>query len=139
MTIRVFPSDEKFYKWEQTTSWYKRNSQHISLEECQALVNKVRKDYKYRPRIFVKDGRGSVYGRALHGPGLKNPEIHLPLWARNKCLVLHELAHILNPKLEPFQHGPSYLRTYMVLAEKYLKIDPVKAILHSRFFGVRIK
>lgn len=86
-----------------------------------------------RPRqIELTDGRGARRAAAM-GYG---SAIRLPVWARQKSVVLHELAHVLCNKGAP--HGPEYARTYLELVGKYLGAEEGKK-LRAAFREHRVK
>lgn len=61
--------------------------------------------------IQVKDGRGARIARGSR----EGRFIKLPLWARNKHVILHEVAHVLTDD----HHGPKYAQAYYDLLLRF--------------------
>lgn len=116
---------KKLYTAERETFTY--HAQSIGLDECATLVSKIQNsDYitrKYMPRwpgrIAVTDGRGSR--RALSHGG----KISLPVWARMKWMVIHEMAHELHRYQRAGRngaagHGWQYAEIYLDLVGHFM-------------------
>lgn len=63
--------------------------------------------YPHITRIRVKDGRGTRIARGSS----QTWQISLPLWARTREIILHEVAHVLTPDELP-AHGREYAQIY---------------------------
>lgn len=108
------------YNWEMALE-KKLNLAHLmSLEDCQALVNKIW--VKYRGNRLkppkVKDGRRRkvpIYEPWSH-------YIKLPRWSRSKIVVLHETAHALL-RYRNIAHGPVFARLVFDLWCSELNLD----------------
>lgn len=70
--------------------------------------------YPHIPHIRVKDGRGT---RIARGSSLAW-QISLPLWARTREIILHEVAHVLTPSHLP-AHGREYAQVYYDLLLRF--------------------
>ncbi len=102
----------KLYKWQQ------KNLRFLSVdlpkrEKCETLIQDTFDRYGIRvPKIkFLNNYRR--YARGGH------EEISLPLWARNKRIILHECAHgIIDSKFGEYKcawHGPEFLKLFIDL------------------------
>jgi hypothetical protein len=92
-----------------------------TLRASEAFIKKVtgnkwvvRKWGRITPE--VKDGRAGRWARG----GTKN--IILPVWARHRGIILHELAHGYKDKNFPFaaDHGREFCRIYLDLVRRFL-------------------
>jgi putative metallohydrolase (TIGR04338 family) len=96
---------------------FQKNSQDMTLQECQKFINKVlnrnyvKSNYPFSSKIVALDGRG---GRSAYAT-YRNREyvICLPLWARNEFIILHEIAHHLVNVERRFGHD-SYFATCLL-------------------------
>lgn len=118
----------------------------MTLRECRAFVARVLKSKHWQSRtdiyrVDIKDGRGCRHAKArfhriYSGYVLLDVqgEIVLPRWARNKQVILHELAHII---AEGDQHGEYFAKVYVDLVSRFLGRE-VAAMLRADFkhFGV---
>ena len=141
---------EALYKWETSAEvGLAARPTLLTLEECQAAVDVLFRDYVDAKPPTVTDGRGSrraSYQRFGH-------RIRLPRWARNLRTVVHEVAHavIARAKVEhtnvpgaahpgsPWQyvaaHGPEYATLLLNMYAFYHRQDkrPMrKAGVHQR-------
>ena len=91
------------------------------VKEVERFVKKVfasKRVKKEWPLVYhvpvVKDGRGCRNALA-HGTSA----ISVPIWARRKWVVLHELAHIITARYHKgvASHGWEYCRNYLRLVE----------------------
>lgn len=87
----------RVYKAERITSLVKHNEE-FTLKQCQQFVDDIckrvyiRKHYPIaHAKIFVLDGRRRRSACATTRDGYR--VICLPRWARNRYVILHELAH----------------------------------------------
>jgi putative metallohydrolase (TIGR04338 family) len=96
---------------------FQKNSEDMSIKECQQYVNKVLKrnyiqrNYPTLKEIVVLDGRGrrSACATYRHGQWV----ICLPKWSRNEFIILHEIAHHLVGIGSKFAHD-SYFATCLL-------------------------
>lgn len=109
--------------------------QEPSVEECSTFVKKVwgsawtkkhfRRAYAF-PVPWIKDGRGTTWARgSLH-------HLSLPLWARTKPVMLHEIAHSLTIASETPAHGPRFAACFLALVRHFLGAE--KAALFKAAF-----
>lgn len=123
------------YNWEITVreKWADRNPL-LSLDECQALVNKIWHDYwpnSTPPDVLDGRGRRRGYGSRW--------EIKLPRFARHTIYVLHETAHALLWDIRPW-HGKEFARLFLELIGHYttIPVGEAKTIaIHQRPRRVR--
>lgn len=73
----------------------------------------------YYDEVKVKDGRGrrSACGRMY--------SISLPVWARDRGVILHELAHSAMARKHPraATHGPEFCKIFLMLVKRWLGDD----------------
>ena len=113
----------KVYKAERS-AWavYDENVMaYLSLDECQRFTNHIVRCYKsvytlHNP-IKVKDGRGRRTACA-DNIWTCGGVIKLPLWARTKTVILHEIAHHIAGFEEA--HGRKFAKIYLELVNKYI-------------------
>jgi len=102
------------YRWESAIKkrWPELDTR-LPLDECRNLIKKVWADYRPGENPpELADGRGT---RTAYGSRWR---INLPVWARTKLVVLHEIAHsLLSPQL-PF-HGREFARLVLELWRHY--------------------
>jgi|SRR5215212_4538479 len=86
-------------------------------------------------RIEVSDGRGRRSAAAF----CDEDRIALPKWARNRLVILHELAHILvNGNRSLASHGPEFVSMYLSLVREFEGEDEAQK-LHEAFETHRVK
>ncbi len=91
------PHTRRFYKAED---FLKSEAAEMTLAECRSFVRRImRSDYVsinhgFRTPLIIGDGRGWIAARATFDE-FDRPVIQLPRWARNKYVILHEVAHHL--------------------------------------------
>jgi hypothetical protein len=112
------------------TTFYRqriRIDEEMTLDECSALIERVWA--AYRPNVTrlptVTPGHN-----ARRATGWRD-RIDLPRWARQPAVILHEVAHSLQPPVrwvegEPGEHlvpvawhGPEFVRLYIELLVRY--------------------
>lgn len=135
------PFDEQqrlVYKWE--SHWNIVSNQcDWTLDQCKRFVSHVWKAYfgsNAKPPQ-VASGRGQV----LAGGG--RSEITLPLWARNRSIILHELAHgILEQAYGSCYnhegHGPEFVRMEIELFIEYSAYTRTTLLRTAREMGVKV-
>lgn len=104
------------YRWEQAVmDIYRENNPTLTFAQCRDLVWRVWGEYRPGEQApIVKDGRGR---RSACG-GRRS--IKLPIHARCKVVVLHEIAHSLQTE-QPW-HGGQFTRLVSELWEHYAGI-----------------
>lgn len=132
---------QKLYDAEGMTKW-KINPQNLnprfnSIEEIQRFVNKLTSSAWFKRRwgdrniIVVELNRGyTAYARFS--------SIHLPRWAWNSTVVLHEVAHIATGHNRGPSHGRFFARTFLELVGHILGPE-VRKILKEEYKKYRVK
>lgn len=127
---RIRPRDSqrsKVYRWERNLPGW--DDPALTFCECGGLIHRLWPLYVPRlPPPRVTDGRGrrtACGGRRA---------IKLPVFARTRIIVLHELAHAIvdqytytRRNLPPF-HGGLFMRVFIDLLVRFSKID--RALCH---------
>lgn len=97
---------QKLYNWEIRCA---PEGDHLSLDECVTLIEKVMRHY-HVPMPEVKDGRRM---RRANGNAYS---ISLPSWARSERIVVHEAAHSVIDNYIGYDkvagHCPEYVWLY---------------------------
>jgi len=138
----------KVYRWEKATPWWldMMLTEPLSLVECTVMIRRAFKAFGYDATYpYIKDGRGS---RVAHG-GLYT--ISLPRWARNPVVVYHETAHSLlargvarkrylakGRKIVIPGHGPEFVRLYIELLARYVKLDRTALCKSARAAKIKV-
>ena len=108
------------YRWEDVVKkQFPEVVEPMTLDECKALVQQVWNDYRpdaEPPTVY--DGRGR---RRASGSRWR---IMLPVWARTKLVVLHEIGHSLQ-KSEPW-HSPEFARLCLELWVHYASLPRLR-------------
>jgi hypothetical protein len=112
---------KRLYAWERAHLAFNHD---LTLEQCQALVDRVCQAYGQQPAIVKHGGeRGYATGDVQ--------TIVLPQWAWSTGVVLHETAHTLACRLDHREgHGPLFLRIYLELLRRFGGCDE-EALLAS--------
>lgn len=111
----------------ENAAFDKSKSEGMSVEDVERFVAEVwRSDTAKAMRVAkgdpdrgaprVADGRGCRWARGGVG------KITIPLWARSRWIVLHELAHSLTSRRHA-AHGPEFCRNYLELVERFLGFE----------------
>lgn len=124
------------YAWEQHTFPLVRNIGDLSLNECQTLVSSTwfNLGFSYAAPP-VCDGRGSCDARAYLG------RIHLPRWARNKLIVLHELAHCVTglfDEPDSYNHSGKFMQVYLRLLAQNRINKYTSLVQNARDYGLTV-
>ena len=120
----------KVYGWERATFTTDGNfTEELTMQECKRIISHVRDAYGVYTYFRVADGRGCRFARA------GSTTITLPRWARNRFVVLHELAHhILCVNGTNDAHGPKFTRLLIELLA-WAKIDTKANLLRTARFA----
>jgi hypothetical protein len=108
----------KVYRWEGDT--LDKNSMNLSPEQMQRVVKKISEDFNMvAPKIKYKTPKSSQQNPASYYYTHLNK-----ILMRHKKLsyVIHEVAHAVDHQVNGnkwVDHGPSFVRTLIRLAEKY--------------------
>ena len=99
--------------------------QVIGSKRWATLVHRY--DYPYENSVIkVKDGRGCTFARG----GSRG--VTLPVWARSKPIVLHELAHTLTfHEKQVGPHGWLFCRAFLDLVGTFIGADAKKELKAS--------
>lgn len=111
----------------------------LSVEECQEYIDKIvnsrwwKGRYNLRMSPRIKSGKGARHATARRG----EHSIVLPLWARKKWVMLHELAHYachytpqsFRKSLAP--HGPEFAKEYLALIQRWVGKEEADALRTS--------
>ncbi len=106
------------YDWQnELVNLYPRLAERLeTLQECTALIAQVWNDYRPGSDLpLLTDGRGTSIARGSRW------RISLPMWARTRKTVLHEIAHSMTT--ERPAHGRAYARLLMELFERYAGVQ----------------
>jgi putative metallohydrolase (TIGR04338 family) len=119
MPKRIAP-DKQTLRLYSAEGVLKKDSEDLSLRECRKYVREIisndyaRVNFNFRTPVRVGDGRGWEMARATFDDNDK-PIIQLPRWARNKYVILHEVAHHLIMRIEEDEIGHSPLFASVLL------------------------
>jgi len=103
------------YRWEEKVrETFPELKERLTWEQCKSLVAEVWEDYRSgsNPPRVVK-GRRNWDARA------SSWRIVLPEWSWTKCVVLHEVAHVLT---QGYQHGPVFATFVTELWHRYVGV-----------------
>jgi putative metallohydrolase (TIGR04338 family) len=128
---------KKLYDAERAvfTDFYKPH--FTTVQECQAFVDsvlarkRVQSHYKRAKRpVLVRPGHGarSAFGGYGH--------VTLPRWARSRHVILHELAHALEPA--GAAHGWQFAQCYLWLVRQALGVEAA-AKLEASFKAHKVR
>jgi hypothetical protein len=123
------------YDWEEAVFRANRDAEEFSLAECQNWITKIWSGANRRgPPPRVKDGRGASAARTDG-----RFTIHLPRWARNSLIILHEMAHCLTADQDDsWEHGKLFMATYLALLDTYTLYDHAKLYESARAAGLEV-
>jgi len=104
---------KKIYKAENAAMRCCYPVDRLELDECRQLVSRACKFLGLTTSPLVTDGRGTKRASGTMS------KINLPKWARNKWIVLHEVAHACTPRSYP-AHGREFASTYLKLVRRFI-------------------
>lgn len=121
----------------------KKTAEDMTLKECQEFVDKVlarsfvKRNYPWnKGRIMIYDGRRRRSAAATWRHG--SYAILLPRWARNKYVMLHEIAHHLSDS--DLGHDYKFADCLLDLVRNVLgKDESLKLQAAFHFKGVKVK
>lgn len=134
---RTFPGQAKLlYCWEANV-FSERGSQELTLSECQVLVQNIWNQQLCLnvPPPVIRDGRGSQDARTTE------TAIHLPRWARNKPIVIHELSHSVTDLFdEPssIDHSSKFIQVYLTLLGRNTRYKYTALRASARKYGLSV-
>lgn len=137
------PTDKQqklVYRWENAFL-HPQNRADWTVPQCQEFVNFIWACYFGGNALApaVTDGRGRACASAnLH-------VVNLPRWARNRDIIIHEMAHaILNKGLgykyswEMEAHGPQFVRMHGELQGEFGRVRTSQFLREARKAGLRV-
>lgn len=120
----------KIYKAENAAAECYDPSPLLSWPEVERFTKKVCVAENF---MCPKIGHGQGARRAFCAPS----RIVLPKWARQKWVILHELAHWMTRRELP-HHGELFLRVYLRLVNKYMgSLEAKILIMALNQYGVK--
>lgn len=122
---------------------YWKEQEFESLEECKEFAREIVNtkhwiDNKGWKRIKLKSGAGC--SNAFYRQSDKS--ITLPLWSRNKLVMIHEFAHYLTHKTmeDPVGHGSHFSGHYLLLVDEIMGEEFSHALMEQyEEHGVKYK
>lgn len=134
---------KKVYNSERTHSLWTWDAQYESVQEVQALVDKMCKTrwfksrfpkYAFDQKAIRKYGRSADGIKVLDGRGRRGAcgstrgFIKLPRWSRSDLVILHEIAHVVTRRNGyhgplPAFHGREFCANYLALVRRFLGKD----------------
>jgi putative metallohydrolase (TIGR04338 family) len=147
--IRVTGGYRGINQTDGTVRWYKlrtRKRYHAdslpNLEDCQLYIDLVLsqewwperslglQEAPYGGPMVARTGKGARWATARKPEGEWGRSIVLPLWARSKSVILHEMAHHLITDDLP-AHGPEYAATFLYLVLKGLGREDASSLAEA--------
>lgn len=130
----------RVYTWERAAAKLEQRDfyepEFRTLEECEEFMNPIWR--KERGRVGQARVRAPELSRQLWGQRRatagSDHVIKLPLWARSRWVILHEMAHRLTPGA---QHGPRFVGALIGLAARWLDCDANHLMLLADEHGVK--
>jgi putative metallohydrolase (TIGR04338 family) len=97
------------------------------LKDVQSYVDGVCASQWWQQRFELRsvEVRGSPQKGVAYAD---KKRIHLPYWGRKPIVVLHELAHLVQPE-ETKAHGPEYVRLYCDLVREFMGQEVFSSLL----------
>jgi len=115
----------RVYKWErQCIHSLCNDDPEMSLEDCRVYVREIWKHETYdRPRHVGANPPIVTDGRGRRSACAHRYRIWLPRFARRKDMLLHEIGHSLNNRIDD-GHGPNFVRIIYGLYYRHLDKSP---------------
>jgi hypothetical protein len=130
----------KVYAWERhVTGLALHQREFETLEDCAAFLAPIWKAERarYKPKWSQKKEPPHIvrpsWGQQ-HALSYEDGRISLPLWARNRWIILHEALHQLMPAME---HGPRFVGSLIGMASRHLDYDPAELMAAADEMGVK--
>lgn len=128
----------KVYRSEREAGIGNRN-EWTSLEDCEKFLRRVLESKKF-PFELTREIKILCRGNRIHAIArreVNHLEIHLPMWARSKEVVLHELAHlVIDARVE--WHGERFCDAYLLLLKLFGRRG-ISEKLRERFLVNRVR
>lgn len=125
----------KVYKAEKFFCFPNPRPEPMSLDECYDFAKMVLDDVGCYKALIIKDGRGCR--SAWADWYTSRVMLTLPKFARNKRIILHELAHCLVDNTYQ-AHGPEFCRVYFELVKRFYGAKEAGELLYAFKMG-RVK
>lgn len=135
----------RVYEWERRCV---RDLAGLSLHDPEKGFEALEQCIAYATPIWRKE-RGRVGLAKVKAPSIERPAwgqrralandwrhaITLPKWARNRWVILHEMAHLLTPR--DVAHGPRFVGVLIGLAARWLDYDATQLMAWADEAGVK--
>lgn len=127
----------KVYRWEESHSWMDKSTYKgtlMSYEECLNLIHEAGHYIKpgtfKMPKLTFTGARRKSWG--------SEKSIRLADFGRHPAVVLHELAHALQPNYTTAWHGPEFMGIFIALIGKFMNqnVDALKR--SAQLAGLRV-
>lgn len=127
----------KCYAWQQQVV-FSQDKFVLTLDQAQQLVDFVwaNQGRANPPRVETTKSKRWCYGNRT--------KIRLNQHGFYTCVVLHELAHSLDFALDEkllwkhHGHGPNFMKIYINLLVKYMKLDLITLLHTAKQFGLKV-
>ena len=152
-TRKARPRDQqrvKLYRAEDQVFKKAGQSEFQTLSQCQTFLNELKRD-KVLARWYPKLKRTMDKVELHPGMGRRSAccecrnygyVIKLPIWARSRWVICHELAHALNAEMHGrnsiSSHGWEFARIFMFLVQRGISKEESKK-LQASFKKNRVK
>lgn len=125
------------YSWERRTRGCAMHREDMSLEECEAMMERVWR--AERGRYGMGRAKTPMLQRVHWGQQSAlshGGAVSLPRWARNPWVILHEIAHELT---KGDGHGSRFVGVLIGLAARHIGADPHELLVSAEEMGVKVK
>lgn len=128
---------QRMYDWERDL-WKAVSPEPEALDQLRGFLLWVwsleaRRYYRSAvPPPAIGDGRSRRSAAAIYS----RHEIALPRWARNRIVLLHEIAHFFDQRNEP--HGPEFVGILIGLMARHDNWDWRSLVRSARSWGLRV-
>lgn len=137
---RLRPRDNQrslVYAWERKIEGYHRAPEWATMDEVTAWALPIWRAERGRYGLAKKVAPNMVAASWGQRRALAHADhkISLPLWARQKPVVLHEIAHLLSPTDEA--HGPRFVGLLVGLLARHAGFRAEELLKLADAMGVR--
>lgn len=126
-----------FYNWERAL--WDQKEKEMPLVACEKLISDAWRAYRKRKPPTITNGRG--YTKTACYDPVKH-QIKLPKWARKAPIVLHEVAHAIDDRINGTEsseiHGADFARIMIELYSWYAGYPRRFLIKSARAYGIRV-
>jgi len=127
----------KVYNWEEPYFAEVDNpSDPMSSEECLKFANECLKltgSLKWHPNLSIKDNSKSWAEWDFY-----HETLVLPLWARNKTVICHEVSHIIVGEQIDGWHGAKFVMMYIKLLDYFNLADKQNLLHEAKLYSVKV-